>query len=100
MRYDTPIYFQKVSEGEYDPKTGDYGSEQLSETEVFASVMDTGTETMTLVYGGLRQGSVTAHIQNAYTDAFSSVRIEGRIYRVDYTRRLRSKQVFVLSEVQ
>ena len=27
MRYDTPIYFQKVTQGEYDPTTGDYGED-------------------------------------------------------------------------
>ena len=31
MRYDTPIYFQKLTPGEYDPTTGNYGEDMISE---------------------------------------------------------------------
>ena len=31
MRYDTPIYFQKLTPGEYDPATGNYGEDTISE---------------------------------------------------------------------
>lgn len=31
MRYDTPIYFQKLTPGEYDPTTGNYGEDAISE---------------------------------------------------------------------
>ena len=63
MRYDTPVFMQMITSGEYDPNTGDYEDEHVSETELMASVMDTGTETMQLVYGGLKQGSLTVHLQ-------------------------------------
>ena len=49
MRYDTPIYFQKLTPGEYDPATGNYGEDMISEDMKSASVMDTGTNTMMLV---------------------------------------------------
>ena len=42
MRYDTPVYFQKITSGEYDPKTGNYGEDTVEETQRYASIMDTG----------------------------------------------------------
>ncbi len=99
MRYDTPIYFQSVSAGAYDPETGDYGSDTVTEAARYAAVMDTRTETMQLVYGELKQGSLTVHIQNHYTGPFDRIRIGEKHYRVDLRRRLRVKESFVLSEV-
>lgn len=55
MRYDTPIYFQKLTPGEYDPATGNYGEDAISEDMKSASVMDTGTNTMMLVYSGIKE---------------------------------------------
>lgn len=99
MRYDTPIYFQRVTPGTYDPATGDYAPETVIETPRQASVMDTRTETLRLVYGEIRQGSLTIHIQNHYQEPFDRVRIGNKVYAVDYRRRLRVKESFVLSEV-
>lgn len=100
MRYDTPIYFQKNTQGAYDPDTGNYGPDSITETLRYASVMDTGRETLRLVYGEIRQGSLTIHLQNHYDNLFDRIRVGDRLYTVDYTRRLRVKQVFVVSEVQ
>ena len=100
MRYDTPIYFQRLTQGEYDESTGDYEDDQIEETEVMASVMDTQTETMKLVYGDIQQGSLTLTIQNHFDQTFDNIRIGDKVYRVDRTRRLRVKQSFIVSEVQ
>lgn len=100
MRYDTPIYFQRLTQGEYDESTGDYEDDQIEETEVMASVMDTQTETLKLVYGDIRQGSLTLTIQNHFDQTFDNIRIGDKVYRVDRTRRLRVKQSFIVSEVQ
>lgn len=100
MRYDTPIYFQRLTQGEYDESTGNYEDDQIEETEVMASVMDTQTETMKLVYGDIRQGSLTLTIQNHFDQTFDNIRIGNKVYRVDRIRRLRVKQSFVVSEVQ
>jgi len=100
MRYDTPIYFRCLTQGEYDESTGNYGADSVSETMVMASVMDTQTETMKLVYGDIRQGSLTLTIQNHFDQTFDNIRIGDKVYRVDRTRRLRVKQSFVVSEVQ
>ena len=57
MRYDTLIYFQRVTAGAYDSETGDYGSDTVTEAARYAAVMDTRTETMQLVYGELKQAA-------------------------------------------
>ena len=100
MRYDTPVYFQKIERGEYNTEIGDYGEPTIIETEVYASIMDTRSEMMRLVYNGPMQGSLTIQLQNHYTEPFDRIRIGDLIYKVDYTRRLRVKQTFVVSEVQ
>lgn len=100
MRYDTPIYFQKITAGEYDASTGNYGEDSVEETLRYASVMDTSAKTMRLVYGEIRQGSLCVQLQNHYTDAYDRIRIGDRIYTVDSSRKLRVKHTFVVSEVQ
>lgn len=99
MRYDTPIFFRRVLPGEYDPTTGNYADDQVTEVRKMASVMDTRAEIMQIVYGGIRQGSVTVQLQNHYQKPFDMIRIGNTTYKVDYTRKLRVKQTFILSEV-
>lgn len=99
MRYDTPIYFQKLTPGEYDPATGNYGEDTISEDMKSASVMDTGTNTMMLVYSGIKEGSLTIHLQNHYDQPFDRIRVGKKTYGVDFSRKLRMKQVYVVSEV-
>jgi hypothetical protein len=100
VRFDTPIYFQSVVRGEYNATTGDYADDTAEEVERYASVSDTGTDTLTLVYGGLKQGSLTIRLQSVYDGIFDYIRIGSKRYRVDKTRTLRNKQTFIVSEVQ
>lgn len=100
MRFDTPIYFQRYPESAYDETTGDYAEVQPQEVKYYADVTDTGVNTLQLVYGELKQGSKTIRIQNSYTDEFDRIRIGTKRYRVDFSRTLRSKQTFIVSEVQ
>lgn len=100
MRYDTPIYFQKITPGEYNDTTGNYAVDSIEETLRYASVMDTGMQILTLVYGKIRQGSLTIHLQNQYQDSFDRIRIADKLYQVDSVRNLRVKQCMVISEVQ
>lgn len=100
MRYDTPILFRRLAAGAYDPDTGDYNDDTYTDTKIYGSVMDTNTQTMNLVYGGIKQGSLTVHVQNHVDIAFDQLIIGNKKYRVDYTRRLRTKQSFIVSEVQ
>lgn len=104
MRYETPIYFQRTVPGAFNSTTGDYDDDSVEEIKAYASVMDTRAETMRLVYGEIKQGSLTVHVQNHHSEPFDHIRIgEGGVakrYVVDYHRRLRVKDVFLVSEVQ
>lgn len=100
MRYDTPVYFQQVTTGEYDPKTGNYAEDTVTETMRYASVMNTGEEKLKLVYDGPKQGSLTIQLQNHYTEPFDRIRVGEESYSVDFSRKLRTKHTFVVSEVQ
>lgn len=100
MRYDTTIYFQKLTQGEYDQETCDYKDDSVSEDQKQASVMDTTTQMMQVVYGMIKQGSLTIQLQNHYDHPFNRVRIGNKIYKVDHSRKLRTKQTFIVSEVQ
>ena len=100
MRFDTPVYFQRTTQGAYDATTGDYGEDIPTEERRWASVTDTGTETMTLVYGSLKQGSKTVRLQNHYDQPYDCIRIGEKQYRVDRERKLRTKHILIVSEVQ
>ena len=100
VRYDTPVYFQKITSGEYDLKTGNYADDTVAETMRYASVMNTGEEKLKLVYDGPKQGSLTIQIQNHYSEPFNRIRVGEKLYRVDFSRKLRTKHTFVVSEAQ
>lgn len=100
MRCDTPIFFQSIQPGEYDASSGNYGAITVTETKKWASVTSSGTETLNLIYGELRQDSLTVRLPVHYIAAFDRIRIGTKVYRVDFSRMLRTKHVFVISEVQ
>lgn len=100
MRFDTPIYFQKITKGTYDASTGNYGDDIVEETLRYADVTDTGTQSLMLIYGEIKQGSLTVRLQNHYDEPFDRLRIGNVIYKIDSSRKLRMKHVFVVSEVQ
>lgn len=99
MRYDKPIYFQRVS-SEYDASTGDYSEDITSEVMKRASVTDSGVETMHLIYGEIHQGSKTIRLQNHFDEPFDRIRIGSKNYHVDFSRKPSNKHIFVVSEVQ
>lgn len=99
MRYDKCVYFVKDGEATYDAATGNYTEEDPVKTLRMASVMDTSTETMRLLYGEIRQGSLTIQLQNHYDAAFNRIEYDGQAYAVDLHRRLRTKDTYVVSEV-
>lgn len=100
VRYDTPVYFQKITPGEYDPNTGNYADDTVEETLRYASVMNTGEEKLKLIYDGPKQGSLTIQLQTHYTDPFDRIRVGEKVYNVDFSRKLRMKHTFVVTEVQ
>jgi hypothetical protein len=95
MRYDTPVYFQTIK-SEYDSATGNTGISILTEERRNASVTDSGTDTLTLVYGGIKQGSKTIRLQRPYEKPFDRIRIGEKLYQVDFSRKDRN---FVVSGV-
>ena len=100
MRYDKEVFFEKITPGTYDETTGDYGEDSVVSERRLASVYDTRQETMQIVYGGVKQGSLTLHLQNHYDASFDRIRIGDKAYQVDSRRRLRVKESFVVSEVE
>ena len=100
MRTDTPIYFQTVKEGGYDKETGNHKPETVTEVKQWASVTDSGLETMQLVYGGFKQGSKIIRLLNHYDEPFDRIRIGLKKSRVDRSRKLRAKHTSVVSEVK
>lgn len=100
MRYDTPIYFEKLSPGVYDETVGDYGEPVVVSTKRLASVVNTSDKQMRLIYGGIREGSKTISLLNAYSEVFDRIRVGSKLYTVDRRISLRTKQAFVCSEIQ
>lgn len=100
MRYDVPVFFQKLTQGEYDSATGNYEDDTVDEEMRRAAVIDTGANTMKIVYGDVKEGSLTIQLQNHYNKPFDQIRIEKTVYKVDFSRKLRRKQTFVVSEVK
>ena len=98
MRYTTPVYFQRTTYT-YDEQTGDYLL-TTTETERLASVIGTTIEAMKIVYGTIKQGAKTIHLQNIYSEPFDSIRIGDKSYNVDFTYPHPVKQAFIVSEVQ
>lgn len=100
MRYDTPIYFEKLSPGVYDETVGDYGEPVVVSAKRLASVVNTSEKQMHLIYGGIREGSKTISLLNAYGEVFDRIRVGSKLYTVDRRISLRTKQAFVCSEIQ
>lgn len=100
MRFDTPVYFQRIRPGEYEEDTGNYGPDVMEEEKRYANVTSAGTATLQLVYGVIRQGCRVVRLQRHYRPSFDRIRIGEKIYRVDSSRELRNKHVFIVSEVQ
>jgi hypothetical protein len=100
MRFDTPVYFQRIKAGAYDASTGDHGEDTITEEKRFASVTETGIETLNIIYGEIKQGVKTVRLQNYYGKPFDRLRIGDKVYRVDRARPLRLKYTLIVSEVQ
>ncbi len=100
MRFDEPVYFQTLRKGEYDSATGNYAPDYTEEEKRYGNVTSAGTEMLHFVYGEIKQGALVIRLQNHYRKPFDRIRIDEKLYKVDYERTLRVKQVFVVSEVQ
>ena len=97
MRFNKPIFFQRIVQGVYDERTGNYGEDITTEEKRYADITNSGVETLKLIYGELKQGSLTIRLQRPYTGAFDRIRIGDKVYSVDFSR---GGKTFVVSEVQ
>lgn len=100
MRFDTPVYFQSIKQGKYNADTGNYEVDEITEVKCYAAVTASKLETLNLVYGELKQDSLTVRLQMPYKNSFERIRIGSKLYRVDFSRQLRCKYILVVSEVQ
>ena len=100
MRFDTPVYFQRITPGEYDVATGNYAEDIITEDKRYASVTSAGVQTLRIVYGELKQGCLVIRLQMPYPLPFDRIRVGEKVYSVDMARPLRNKHSFVVSEVQ
>lgn len=99
MRYDKPIIFEKVTPGAY-LADGNYSEESVEETVAYADITDASEKTLLLVYGSLKEGSLVVRINQHHNSPFNFIRINGKRYKVDSSRKLRHIHTFVVSEVQ
>lgn len=94
------IYFRKEGAKTYDPETGNSKIADPVDEMRMASVVSTDIRTQNLIYGGIKQGSITLHLLVPYTKPFDYIVYQNKKYRVDNVIALRTKQAFVVSEVQ
>lgn len=104
MRFDTEAVFVRETPGAYNAATGDYDDGSTTKEPRLADATDASEQTMMLVYGKIKQGALVLRIQGKKPKPFdyiliNSERHKGK-YRVDSSRYLRTKCVFVVSEVQ
>lgn len=97
MRYDKKIVFQLVVNVYQD--NGDYSPNVESEHTEYGSVVATDIDTMRLVYGEIREGSLTFSLQNKVDYEYNRILIDGKAYSVDARIKQRVKEAFVVSEV-
>lgn len=100
MRFNTPIFFQLVKAGAYDANTGNYGADTITEVKKYAAVTEADTQTMQIMYGKIKQGSLVIRLQMPYKEPFDRIRIGKKLYTVDRFKKPSNKQVFFVSEVQ
>lgn len=98
MRYSQPVYLQSVVPGVYDPNTGNYGKETITERLVYGSVVENTAEKSKVLYGQITQGTLTAHFLNELP-VFDFVRIGENRYRADAITRAGAKTILTLSRI-
>lgn len=99
MRFDKEVYFY-TEKSDYNAKTGDYDRLKPSEVPRMASVNQTETAMIRMVYDSIPQESLTVRLQNKYEKPFDYIRIGEKLYKVDKRIDLHTKQAFIVSEVQ
>ena len=97
MRYVIPVFFQRKEPGTFDTETHNFSADQVTEEMRYADITNTGTDTLQLVYGTIKQQSLTVRLQRPYNEPFDNIRIGSKIYAVGFSR---DNKAFVINEVQ
>ena len=100
MRYITPIFFQRVEPGGYNADTGDYDRDIVIESMQYADITDSSDRAVEMIYGELREGTLTVRLERPYTAPFDYIRIGNKRYKADMKRSTFQKMALVVSEVQ
>ena len=66
---------------------------------MYADVTDTSTDTKQILYGDIKRNSKVIRLQQHYMKTYNRIRIDEKQYIVDFERKLRTKQILVVSEV-
>lgn len=98
MRFDTKAFFLKETERTYDPESGNYTDNEITKDLVYCSKSPTNEKKMMIVYGKLKEDSLTIVLQNHYKKDFDYIEIDNKKYIVDSSKKLRNKHIFVISE--
>lgn len=98
MRYDKLVKFQLVDM--VQKTNGDYEEQITNEYTEYASIVNTDFQTMQIVYGGIKEGSITMHLLNKVKHEFNRIEFEGKAYMVDQIINQRTKQAYILSQWQ
>ena len=96
MRYNKPVYFQRLTPDKYDTETGDYVENEPLEDKKFADVTDAGMNTQQIVYGTLKKGSIVVRLQQPYIKPFDYIRFAEKRYKADF---IRGGRAFICHEV-
>ena len=98
MRYDKAVTFIKLNQT-YNTTTGNYDeTEEIIGTD-YASVVSTDFQLSRIVYGGVKEGSITVTLQNGFAKPYDYIKVNGRKYRVDQSFILYVKQALICSEM-
>lgn len=96
MRFDK--YCQFITEGTdtYNAETGNYNSAEPSVTEAWGDLTNSGERTSKIVYGDVKQGG--AVLRSPVHSEANKVRIDGKMYHIDFRRKLRRVTVYLVRE--
>lgn len=97
MRFDKIIYLVEKGTSKFDYGTGNTKVDEPIKKKFYASISDTGTERMSLLYGGVRQNALTVTLKNAVIQNIDYLEIDGKKYNIDNLTIGRNKKVLEVS---
>lgn len=97
MRFDKVIYLVGKGTSKFDYETGNTKVDEPIKKKFYASISDTGTERMSLLYGGARQNALTVTLKNVNAQNIDYLEIDGKKYNIDNLTIGKNKKVLEVS---